>query len=368
MNYSAGATFSLTGEPPITQPAGGAYTAWDPLSSPLTPPNKTLSLPSLPNFTYIACLSDPPLTPTPYEHNMLTFDVESGHQYYWDVGFAPLGGWLQTTGGDVYAGSNITSYIPQAGVGSQDSPLRFSLDGSGGNPGVVVSGGSVDLTLDPSSNGIGVNGDTYLSSTRWVASTSFNDAEDYYQHMAIRLGNPTTGPANPNLNAMTLCASEMCFYTGNATVTGPIAIAANSNHIILIDGSLTIADRITVAPGGFIAFIVSGPISIDESVGNPKASGFITGDTDPSGPPNRVSVQGVYISGDSFTIQKASPGPDLQFIGKGMFIAKSFTMHRTLGVDNTVYPSHLFFYDPNLLMAMPQIMQDVPVSWEEVAP
>jgi hypothetical protein len=112
-----------------------------------------------------------------------------------------------------------------------------------------------------------------------------------------------------------------------------------------VDGNLTITGNITVAAGGFAAFIARGTITLDPAVS---------------------AVQGIYITSPAGTFATGTGA--VRFIGTGTFVAGNFTLQRDLGDLNTSTSSELFVYNPQLLFTMPEAMKKMSVSWTEVAP
>ena len=122
--------------------------------------------------------------------------------------------------------------------------------------------------------------------------------------------------------------------------------------ILFVDGTLTINSKVTVSPGGFLAFIAKG-ITIGQSVGDPPVAN-----------PN-ADIEGVYVTDGMFTVNSGTN----QFVGKGMFIADRFSLNRNLGGPTNIdYPSELFLYDPRFLVSMPEEMQETPILWQEINP
>jgi hypothetical protein len=134
--------------------------------------------------------------------------------------------------------------------------------------------------------------------------------------------------------------------------------------VIFVDGNLDIqgtGTTITVPSGAFLAFIVSGNITIDPSVGTSDITQTTNG-----------QVQGVYLADGTFTVDSA--GVDLKFIGEGTFSAcTGVSLPRDFnnggsGVDNNKYPATEFIYRPDFMTNTPVKMQKPIYQWQEVAP
>jgi len=159
------------------------------------------------------------------------------------------------------------------------------------------------------------------------------------------------------------------FQNGDLRIGSPWSVAAGETYVIFIDGNLTLADGdgasdqlIDVANGGFIAFIVSGDITIDESLGNSTLS-----DTTPN-------VEGVFIADGTFTVASrgTAAGGDDRFVGEGSFIGwngvnlnRDFSDGSDRSLENNDKAVELFIYRPDFIVTMPDIML-VPIRiWQE---
>ncbi len=270
-----------------------------------------------------------------------------GDNVSWQIGYTYGTAWAQTQGGDAYASGIMRSYIPLV------TPRVFNLNGSGGYPGAVIYG--TDYDFDPASSS---KGPTLVSSTNWLVNAS-RTTTDYYQVFYNRFGAPTTAttaaPFN-NLAGVTQpasnCSSTSCtpyYVVGDMTTSGTWSVGATDNIVILVNGNLTIGGPITVTPGGFIAFIVHGNITVANTVGTAYNS---TAD----------QVDGVYIATTAtqtgtFDTGYSTAAGSARFVGKGMFVADNFALHRDLDAygGNVNDSAELFTYDPELLFTMPQV-------------
>ena len=109
-----------------------------------------------------------------------------------------------------------------------------------------------------------------------------------------------------------------------------------------------------------MGFIVNGNITVAPPVGtdcNPTCG--VT-----------PALEGVYIAKGTFATGASTDPTAERFVGEGVFVAGNFSLQRDLDSvgQNTTTASELFFYNPQLLLTMPDAMKDVPVTWQEVAP
>jgi hypothetical protein len=243
-------------------------------------------------------------------------------------------GWFQTEEGDVHANGGIQDNIPSAYT---DPYLSLGLTGE--TPGVVSLAGSLDL------------GGGFVSEKGWQAndisedlSSGFGANRTIYNYsffekkLSVGPGTPNFDPANPGGGGV---------YWNHSSVTflNPWVVNRGETFVILVDGSLEINATIEVRDGGFLAFIVSGDISIDHLVGK---------------------LEGIYIADRQ--IQTGS-GPQ-KLTGDGMFVAYGgFDLKRDLGTANKNSPAEFFGYRPEFLVNFPQALGLSHVLvWKEIAP
>lgn len=286
-----------------------------------------------------------------------------GDTLTWRLGYTFSGPWVQTGGGgNVYGAGAVTSPVSALAV-----PRLFSVDGSGGTPGLVTYGTSYDFDSNPL-----LTGETYVSSANWLANDAYTNI-NYYDFFYRKLGGMTIENATDAVGAAIDKGAMTKPATGTYYLKGPVTtssigwvMGATEKTIIIInestpgagDAGLTIGGPITITAGGFVAFIVNGNITVASSVG-----GLYTLDT--------PTVEGVYVTSPTGTLATSlgAIGKE-RLVGQGIFVAGSFLLQRDLVsvVANTTTAAELFLYNPRLLISMPDSMKDVPITWEEVAP
>lgn len=248
-----------------------------------------------------------------------------------DVEVIPSGPWYQTQEGDVRAEASIGADIPQSCVDDPSCEAVFSLDGSGGSPGVVSYGGGIAPDFSPGS----------VSSTGWLAGHSFSKkGYDFFYQL---LGSPTSA----NFSDLSdIDVGEVVYYGGDATdVSIDADFPGGRKAVVFVDGNVIINTDINVSEGDFLAIIASGEIEINPSVSQ---------------------IEGVFISDDAFkTGVTAALGTE--FTGEGMFIADSFTLGRNLDTGNQ-WPAEKFIYRPDFWLNAPNEILVSSYTWEEVVP
>lgn len=240
------------------------------------------------------------------------------------------GPWWQTSFGDVFANS-IVSSIPTTATNA-----NLSINGAGSEAGAVVWQSSVDVgTGSESQKGYR------------VPNESVTIAENY-AYFVNKLGSPTT--SNPNdVNAIQANTDRVYQLTGNQTLNTSKNFTGKA--IVLIDGSLRVsgANPITVGPNGFVMFVVNGPITFAADVND---------------------VYGMFVARDDITIEYDISN-QTAFTGHGSFISTGgdISSSRSLaGNGNSTNPATEFIYDPRLVLNTPLELRTNTTVWQEVAP
>jgi hypothetical protein len=151
---------------------------------------------------------------------------------------------------------------------------------------------------------------------------------------------------------------------GNTTLSGAGITFGAGNYIILINGDLTIKERITVPTGSTVIFSSSGNITIDKSIGEASISS-----TTPT-------IEGIYSADNKFVADgnKNCPTSDLRLNIAGSVIANAgrtggtFVNNRTLCNNNSFYPSVSFIERPDFMLSFPSLVRQTTRAWQDVAP
>lgn len=285
--------------------------------------------------------------------NGLSATLPMGGVLEWELGFIPPGGWSQAIGGDVYVSGSIISNLP-----ATYADTFLLADEPAAESGVVSYGGSYDFRLDNQDDGE----DSVSPTNRLINQASIPIfTNDWYQEYYDRFGSPTAYDRDCTSGCSVLEAefpsSDPYYINGDVTIAGAFSIDSGQTIIMLIDGDLTIDNPINITSGGFIAFIVSGDITVTDNVGVAAAAAI------------SPVVEGIYIANGTFTTSLSANTATERFIGKGTFVANSFSMLRDLDEDGTVdnddTSADVFIFNPELLFTMPTEMQDVSVRWVE---
>ncbi len=192
----------------------------------------------------------------------------------------------------------------------------------------------------------------------WLAKTSLSPLRSYDYFYKL-LGSPTTDSFDGSLPS----ADGVYFKNGDVSSLSQSwnpGGGIDKKIIILINGNLTIDKRITVdeSENGFLAFIVSGSITIDSSLGNNPAA---------PGTRDRSNIEGVFICDGTFNTSLGDNGKE-RFVGEGIFVAGGFNFGRDLEDYNGEIAAELFVFRPDFLINSPQELWQSNFTWEEIAP
>ncbi|MBP8591423.1 hypothetical protein KBI33_03110, partial [Candidatus Shapirobacteria bacterium] len=331
----------------------------------------------------------------------ITNSLEWGSTYYWKVvtsngeltneafGSFNTGypsAWWQTETGDVYGKGGIVSPIWRDVAENQ---RYFSLinDSFGAHSGLVASLNANDNDFSGDVTGDNAKGEGQATETDFYSSHHQALAADFSRllndysfaklaslvDLAIKDDGP--GSYNSGVKVITVAdassierndligndpshpqpAPDNLYYyppygTGDMAVSidSPFSVGANEKFVIFVDDDLNINQSITVAPGGFLAFIVKEDITIAPGV---------------------TQVQGVYFA-DGSLIVESSDATDEQFKGQGIFVAKEgASLKRNFrNARNAEEPTEVFTFDPSYLFTAPKVFREKPYLWREVVP
>ena len=294
-----------------------------------------------------------------------TASLINGTTLTWNVGLILARPWYKAVGGNIHANGtapsgNIQDYVPasyylinpitgypRAGIASYRNNTIFDT--------------SNDPPIDPATG--------FLTQDAQHTQPVTN----YYNYYFGKFENKTNlaSLAGKPAYGLTYPAVKLYIKTGMGThdVSGDWSSIANrigaaEKYVIFVPGDLTISTNITVAQGGFLAFIVSGNIYVADSVG--KLSGtYIASVSDPIGEPD---ITGVFITDlDFYSTQTGSS--DRQLVAAGTYVANNFSLTRSLtGSSNSTNPAEMFVYRADLWRYAPLEMLERDIFWQEVAP
>lgn len=255
--------------------------------------------------------------------------------------------WWQAEGASIYAGSTaggttISSSIPSS-VGA--SSRYLVLPGSGGTPALVMRA----TGNDPSVGEGGVNENS------WSARSSYKGKKMDYQYFASQMGvlkNQVSDWGGNGLNQQNSDERDFWYMkpsAGPGNISSAWVVGSNDSYVVFVDGDLEIDSNITVQPGGFLAFVVNGDITVGSLVD---------------------SLQGIFIANNDFVTESnyvSGSTNDIALEVEGTVVAWGTTSFgRNLGTGNVTTPAEKFSYRPDFLVNMPAKMKAFALEWTEV--
>jgi hypothetical protein len=257
------------------------------------------------------------------------------------VALTPPGGpWWQTAGGDVGANGagDVTSVLPAGSL------LSESLNSGSIDSGLLTyNGGTVEL-----------NGGAFAIPD-WRAVSHYDEfsaqyPKEDYNHFETLFRATGASPLTSPLADPAPGAGEFVYLSGTASIdTGWTVNTLGEKITVFVDGDLDINDDMTVDPGSFLGFVVSGEINI-----NPGVS----------------SLQGIYIADGTIDTGDDIATP-LQLVGEGTFVGWGddgnggvIFNRKTSGA----LPAERFEYRPDLMLNAPDDFKLPRHVWREVAP
>lgn len=248
--------------------------------------------------------------------------------------------WWQASGAGVYAGAptgtTIRSIMPLPGT-------RLIIPGANDSA-ALVKVSPTEPHITPG---------TQISDTQWSAVSKYQGKIMDYAYFASKIGvlTSTKDYAFGVSHMPKPPAGDDFYYTkpsNGESYVGEDWVFANTDRVIIfVNGNLRIERNITVPPGGFLAFIVNGSVTVSPGV---------------------TKVQGLYVMDDMFKTE-TSGGTDIPLQIEGSVVTWSgVSLKRDLVDGNLNTPAEKFIYRPDLIMNMPEIMKSFTINWQEVAP
>ncbi len=285
--------------------------------------------------------------------------LEPGITYYWRVveyydpanwaDFAvtpsfttPADPWTKTQGGDIHANAQITFSRP---VPSGEYNALYLISSQ--------STLNANVTSDP-----GWLVPLYPEGDLTPSNNSGIDAPDYARLQKLFLKNPITGSGIPA--AGTLQNDRVYQVTSSGTINGVYNVPANTNALIFIDGTLTIAAEIRVPSSSSLTFIAQNLIQI----GKQLAGG---------GPSDDVIQATLIAEGDINTAYNRTSPTEIhrQLVVQGSLISLQGTirLYRNLGDSgNGTTPAELIIINPKQFIFQKSVLSRPKIFWQEVKP
>ena len=316
--------------------------------------------------------------------------VDGNEQFDFFVKDREAKSWWQVWGGLVHSNQGgLVSILPQAIFSFLNGSVGVTPGGST-TAGIPTSAGIIDIG---SMAGVTYSQNLNMRVTNHSHSLVYNQN---YQYFANKIDKPSSRnipdilTSKPSASGVVVNGdTHVYFAPGNQIVDAgapPWSVNAGEKLIIFVDGNLTFRDfdastqqLYTVADGGFIAFIVSGSITIDDSVGydssaNAPATTQVTGR-------RQGNIAGVFIADKQILIEGDGDTTkvDKKFIGEGSFVSwgqqagleairfdRNFditTLPTSLNIND---PTESFIFRPDFILSLPEAMKETGYQWQEV--
>lgn len=290
------------------------------------------------------------------------------------------GPWWQSRGGLVFGKNGITTEIPAATCQADPAGrcveylVTKDLDDSSQSAGVPLSEAAINAEgyysdRRPESNQprVAGNGHSHASITRenYAYFTSGIDLSAVEQ---------ITQPTLTNLPAgVLLDGAGVSYRNGSLTIDAatPITVSNTESKVIFVNGDVTIrgtADPvISVQPGGFLAFIVSGNITIAPELGH----------TNLDASAQDANLEGIYVADGVVRIPSkglTSEGDNKLVIAGtvvgwgGIELNRDFAFSDDVvsRAENNTRPTETFVFRPDLLLNTPDLLKRTNYVWQEV--
>jgi hypothetical protein len=245
------------------------------------------------------------------------------------VTVSPPRPWFQVAGGDVYAGSNISSEIPSTCV-SPDCEPYFSVTGTSGPSVVYYNGTSASF------------GNGEVSENGWLINNTSQSSQSYGYFYQL-LGSPTVDNFD-DLDDIDNNVTNLYYSEDDVIIER--AHPANQKGIVFVNGDVYLNHDIKIQDGDFLMIAASGDIYV-EGGGTPVDE-----------------LEGIYVAGGTFHTGVA----EVQLEVEGGVVAGNFNLQRDLGADNEDTPAEIFTYRLDFWFSAPDEIRQSPFTWGEVRP
>ena len=309
--------------------------------------------------------------------------------------------WFQTFGGNIFARSNIQSFLPIANC-VNDGTCEDSLIAKTPETTNQLSSGFA-LTSGTTNNIITHNGifnlRSYINSSdrtdnlnAYATSVKVNTyGYDFYSKQLAGDIDIIRPAGSADLNEIRTDDAWLPNETNIIEIQGDLTIDETSNWdvpsgetvVVLVNGDLNVSDSlpdseldqvISVEEGGFLAFFAANNITFDESIGYAidPASPTIPAVTNAN-----ANVVGVFVADNILTIDgfEATDVPDRKFIGSGNFVGwtnvalnrdfddgdQGATLSSMQAVEN-------FIFRPDFMINFPDELKVINSNWRELTP
>lgn len=295
--------------------------------------------------------------------NVPTPVAANGNLPFFVSNIPPLQAWYQVINGNIYSGAS-------SGIALRDVIPSTTCQTPGCKPALAV----LDTSNTSNSDGIPLTAggtvdtggfNTQRAGTLAMVGTATSRFKENYAYFYRQTGlpfSPVDDFAATSTDARKpVVVKDVYFRQGDLRIEQPWTVNAGEKYIIMIDGNLTVADianagqLINVQPGGFLAFITSGNITFEASVGHSNLA--LT----------TANVAGIYIADGIISTSTGGAGTDRRFIGEGTFVGwTGVSLVREIDrVSGQTTPSEQFRYRPDFMVSLPNLLRRPHIIWQE---
>ena len=277
--------------------------------------------------------------------------------------------WMQISNGNLFSAADTGDSI--------NAPIPLACDGNALCTAALLTENAVNTA---NSDGFAITGGGSVSTNGFynertpdptAIGSALSRIEPNYQYFYRLLELPET-PADdfagshsdarrPNPFGTTI-DDQVFFSDGDLTIQERWWVPDGGTVIVVVDGDLTFENPSNygylseVVPGGFLMFVVSGDIIVDETVGHTNNS-------------TARSLAGFFVTNGQVDIQSTgNVATERTLVFEGSVVAwNGFSFSRDLGdAAHAQRPAELFRYRPDLLLNTPEYLKEPQQTWQEV--
>jgi len=310
--------------------------------------------------------------------------------------------WFQIFGGNAFATGSIHSIVPTAcnSATSCADALMASVSSNSLSSGFPVSQATDTNSIQTTNDALSYH--SYIHQTPSDGGRADNANNNSYQvgsqiqlaSYQELLAKLTVVPEERTESTLDLASWRSASFWGSGDthfirVTAPEVLLTDQSHftltpgekiLVIVNGNLSIRNtgasntKITQVPeGAFLGFIVSGNITIENSVGADISL------SDPSALPatrDNAQLSGVFYANEQLIVEAYSDPPDRKLIAAGTFVGRqAVDLQRRFeadGTNNAILNSYQavenFIFRPDFVANWPQGLRIAATNWRQINP
>ncbi|MPM50062.1 hypothetical protein SDC9_96796 [bioreactor metagenome] len=336
-----------------------------------------------------------------YSNVSFSAETPSRNFYLIDTRMASTA-WFQIFGGNAFATGSIHSIVPTAcnSATSCADALMASVSSNSLSSGFPVSQATDTNSIQTTNDALSYH--SYIHQTPSDGGRADNANNNSYQvgsqiqlaSYQELLAKLTVVPEERTESTLDLASWRSASFWGSEDthfirVTAPEVLLTDQSHftltpgekiLVIVNGNLSIRNtgvsntKITQVPeGAFLGFIVSGNITIENSVGADISL------SDPSALPatrDNAQLSGVFYANEQLIVEAYSDPPDRKLIAAGTFVGRQAVdlqrRFETDGTNNAILNSYQavenFIFRPDFVANWPQGLRIAATNWRQINP